>query len=103
REAEEEDRVHEPVGGLRTKRPAPRRGTCSAPTTSVRRKKTRSAKRRTAVMTRLSKPFEELLRGNEKPGASLLGDSPRALFYNTPSGRRAASRAGLPAPAAFTR
>src|SRR5947209_2085240 len=51
-----------PFGWLRTKRQAPRRGTCSAPTTSMRRKKTRSAKRSTNVMARLNKLFEKTLR-----------------------------------------
>src|SRR5215207_8486631 len=42
-------------GWLRTKRHAPARGTRSRPTTSTRRKKTRSAKSSTTLMTRLSK------------------------------------------------
>ena len=44
-----------PFGWLRTKRHAPSRGTRLRPTTSTRRKKTRSANLSTTVMTRLNK------------------------------------------------
>jgi hypothetical protein len=44
-----------PFGWLRTNMHAPRRGTRSAPDTSTRRKKTRSANRRTLIISRLAK------------------------------------------------
>src|SRR5215208_7230472 len=56
-------------GWLRTKRHAPSRGTRLRPTTSIRRKKTRSAKSSTTLMTRLSKFYGSPAPENEKPGA----------------------------------
>src|ERR1041384_5415088 len=57
-------------GWLRTKRHAPARGTRSRPTTSMRRKKTRSAKSSTTLMTRLSKSLAQApAPENEKHGA----------------------------------
>src|SRR5918998_1043542 len=47
-----------PFGWLRTNMHAPPRGTRSTPDTSTRRKKTRSANRRTLMITRLARTIQ---------------------------------------------